>query len=837
MAIYRGAGGAGDAVGDASSEVLLALAAKDAAIAAQVAAEAAQAAAQTAETNAELAETNAETAETNAETAETNAETAATNAASSASAASTSATNAAASASTATTQATNAASSASAASTSASNASTSATNSANSASSASTSATNAANSATAAQTAQTAAEAAFDAFDDIYLGAKSSNPTVDNDGNALTTGDQYFNTVANELRIWNGSSWQAASTVGGTVSSLTVTGAFAANGSTTIGDASGDSVTINASTITTPNGLTVNGTVIPASKTLVVTTDIGSTVQAYDAQLADVASLTPTDNNFIVGNGTNFVAESGSTARTSLGLGSIATQDASNVTVTGGTINGATIGATTATTGKFTTLEATGVATFSAGAVGTPAITTTGDTNTGIFFPAADTIAFTEGGVESMRIDSSGNLGLGITPQTWYLNSSVYGAFQFGAGALFYGRTTSSAVNLELSTNSYLDASAAYRYLFTGEASRYAQASGAHIWSSAASGTAGNSFSYSERMRIDSSGNVGIGTSSPNGKVDIVSSSAGANTDTLFLTNSSGTAGTATSLVFGVGSDPTNRQAVIRGINAGSNAINLAFLTSNADVPAERMRIDSSGNVGIGTTSPATKFHVSGQTRIADSSNSANYMTLGVGANAPYGNASLSTTTAGLSIVAEGAGNMTFSNNGSERMRITSGGALCVGTTSATGAVRFIVESDTTTLNPMTVSNTRSTAATDYSILFYRNGSIVGSVQTSLSATSYVTSSDYRLKENIAPMTGALNKVAQLKPITYNWKSDGSDGQGFIAHELQEFAPYAVSGVKDGEQMQGVDYGKITPLLTAALQEALAKIESLEARLAVLESK
>jgi len=171
LAIYRGAGGAGDAVGDASSEVLLALAAKDAAIAAQVAAEAAQAAAQTAETNAETAETNAETAETNAETAETNAETAATNAASSASAASTSATNAAASASTATTQATNAASSASAASTSASNASSSAssasssastattqaTNASTSASSASTSATNAANSATSAANSATAA--------------------------------------------------------------------------------------------------------------------------------------------------------------------------------------------------------------------------------------------------------------------------------------------------------------------------------------------------------------------------------------------------------------------------------------------------------------------------------------------------------------------------------------------------------------------------------------------------------------------------------------------------------------------------------------------------------
>lgn len=173
MAIYRGPGGSGDAVNDAASEVLLALAAKDAAIAAQAAAETAQAAAEAAktaaelaETNAETAETNAETAETNAETAETNAETAATNAASSASAASTSAsnastsaTNAASSASAASTSESNAASSASSASSSASTATTQATNASNSASSASTSATNAANSATAAANSATAAAA------------------------------------------------------------------------------------------------------------------------------------------------------------------------------------------------------------------------------------------------------------------------------------------------------------------------------------------------------------------------------------------------------------------------------------------------------------------------------------------------------------------------------------------------------------------------------------------------------------------------------------------------------------------------------------------------------
>jgi hypothetical protein len=159
----------------------------------------------------------------------------ATAAASSASSASSSASSASSSASSASTSATNAASSASSASTSASNASTSATNAASSATSASTSATTAttqagiattkateaANSATSAASAQTAAEAAYDSFDDRYLGAKSSAPTLDNDGNALLTGAIYWNTTGNQLYVWTGSAWnQAAFNVAGSVTSF-----------------------------------------------------------------------------------------------------------------------------------------------------------------------------------------------------------------------------------------------------------------------------------------------------------------------------------------------------------------------------------------------------------------------------------------------------------------------------------------------------------------------------------------------------------------------------------------------------------------------------------------
>jgi hypothetical protein len=209
LAIYRGAGGSGDATQDAASEVLLALAAKDAAIAAQVAAETAKTAAQTSATNAATSATNASNSASTASTQATNAASSASAASTSASAASTSATNAAASASTATTQATNAASSASSASTSASNASTSA-------SAASTSASNAATAQSAAESARDATLAAYDSFDDRYLGAKSSAPTLDNDGNALVGGALYFDTVSQGMKVYTGSAWVDAYVPGST---------------------------------------------------------------------------------------------------------------------------------------------------------------------------------------------------------------------------------------------------------------------------------------------------------------------------------------------------------------------------------------------------------------------------------------------------------------------------------------------------------------------------------------------------------------------------------------------------------------------------------------------
>ena len=115
------------------------------------------------------------------------------------------------------------------------------------------------------------------------------------------------------------------------------------------------------------------------------------------------------------------------------------------------------------------------------------------------------------------------------------------------------------------------------------------------------------------------------------------------------------------------------------------------------------------------------------------------------------------------------------------------------------------------------------------------NNALVGSISVTTTATAYNTSSDYRLKENPTPMTGALDTVAALKPVDFAWKSDGSAGRGFIAHELQAVVPEAVTGEKDAvdaegnPEYQGVDASKLVPLLVAAVQELSAKVAALEA--------
>ena len=224
------------------------------------------------------------------------------------------------------------------------------------------------------------------------------------------------------------------------------------------------------------------------------------------------------------------------------------------------------------------TLTVTGSATieFADGSAASPSITNDGDTNTGIFFPAADTIAFAEGGVEAARFDSSGNFGLGVTPSAWGTTSK---AMQFSTGA-FEARSASFSSN----TNAYFNSG--WLYVGTGRATLYNQTDGQHVWYNSASGTAGNAITFTQAMTLDASGNLGVGTTSPYSAAGYTSFTLNGTTGSQIRMRSSGT---DIGLIF-------NTASALNVYTSG--AIPLVFSTNDT----ERARIDSSGNLLVGTT-------------------------------------------------------------------------------------------------------------------------------------------------------------------------------------------------------------------------------------------
>lgn len=136
--------------------------------------------------------------------------------------------------------------------------------------------------------------------------------------------------------------------------------------------------------------------------------------------------------------------------------------------------------------------------------------------------------------------------------------------------------------------------------------------------------------------------------------------------------------------------------------------------------------------------------------------------------------------------------------------------------------------------------NLRRNASDGAVAVFYRDASIVGSISVTTSATAYNTSSDYRLKEDVQPMSGNIDRLMALNPVNFAWKVDGSRVDGFLAHEAQEIVPEAVTGTKDAvddegnPDYQGIDQSKLVPLLTAALQDAIREINHLKSEVEAL---
>jgi hypothetical protein len=300
-------------------------------------------------------------------------------------------------------------------------------------------------------------------------------------------------------------------------------------------------------------------------------------------------------------------------------------------------------------------------------------------------------------------------------------------------------------------------------------------------------------------------------------------------------------------------------------------ANSVGFSTSSA----ERMRIDSSGNVGINTSSPST--YVNGYNNSLVVGDGTNWATIqgrtdgpsGAGNGVSYGGSygTFPINGARMFIGATSAGQrgiITFNTKDLddnttqplERMRIDSSGYVRINNTSnATFAAQLNIYSPST--NNCAIHCRTNTSGTQSQIIFGNStNDSVGGITTNGSSTAYNTSSDYRLKENIVPMMGALATVAQLKPVTYKWKTDGSNGQGFIAHELQAVVPDCVTGEKDAVETytdedgneqtypkyQGIDTSFLVATLTAAIQELKSindtqaeTINALTARIVALE--
>jgi len=299
-----------------------------------------------------------------------------------------------------------------------------------------------------------------------------------------------------------------------------------------------------------------------------------------------------------------------------------------------------------------------------------------------------------------------------------------------------------------------------------------------------------------------------------------------------------------------------NSTAIVSGTSnvvVVSSGGNVTVATNNA----ERMRIDTNGNVGIGGN-PTNKFTIlTGTTNLsAQLDGSTAYW--GTYSNHPFA----------------------FATNGSERMRIDTSGNLLINETTrwrSVGKLSITTGGDDgiAVLTGAAGLIVRKTSyGNPFLCLFENNGgSQVGAITTDGSTTTYTTSSDYRLKENVEPMSDALAKVLQLNPVTYKWKESGKDGQGFIAHELAEVVPDCVVGEKDGmqtrkyeispaiqatydeegneltpaveavmgerevPQYQGIDTSYLVATLTAAIQELNAKVDAQATTIAELQAK
>jgi len=523
-----------------------------------------------------------------------------------------------------------------------------------------------------------------------------------------------------------------------TANALTVTNATTLNAGTANGVAflNGSKVLTTGSALTFDGtNFTVNGVGVFGAGATKLRTYSDSTYSG----IFNGASLGAAESIYMGGGVQFFIAAGSEQMRlTSTGLGIGTSSPATKLQVTGDAY----------VTGKIFA---------ETGSASVPTFTFFGWTGTGIWNPSGTSLGFSTNSTEKMRLDTSGNLGLGVTPSAW----GTYKAFQISGGYSVMAVTGNDYWSM---SNAFYDGSA-FKYIANGFATAYETSSGRHSWRTAPSGTAGNAISFTQAMTLDAGGNLGVGTTSPTFKLDV--------------------------------SFP---------VSGSGNQYNGLVITDSTAAKAIRL-----ARTGAGWTYGGAAAN--GGLLYADSP---------------------------ISIFADSANYINFITNTTERARITSGGVLAVGTTSSNPIVDVVAGCTLGTASGLGIfsrSNGDALAVQRLTndgalVVFYQDGTAEGSISVSGSTVSYNTSSDYRLKNITGPITTSGAYIDSLNPVEGTWKADGSTFVGLIAHEVQEASRTNVAtGVKDGEQMQGMDYSS-----AELIANLIAEVKSLRARVAQLET-
>lgn len=435
------------------------------------------------------------------------------------------------------------------------------------------------------------------------------------------------------------------------------------------------------------------------------------------------------------------------------------------------------------------------------------------------------------GSNEQVRITSAGNVGIGTTAPTFRLiaaNSASDGGWLYSSG-------TVSVLGL-----------GGYSAAGDGAFSlRYDRSTGGITFNG------GNRDAPTERMRIDSSGNVGIGTSAPGTRLDVWTPNGTATTvrwaqtgvtnydwripasTDAFTLNYGGSTermriDSSGRLMVGITGALNNNMISAYGTNQNgfvaqvTNNIYSNFqgfnastvLTFGVDGPGNGY---FAGNVGIGTSSPGYKLTVNGGDILVSRGSGAAAADAAINFGGNANNYIYSGNSSNI---------MAFATNGSERARIDSSGNLLVGTTTILNGSKVTIDSGTTWGLGLKAADN---GGTYYFAQFYAGASGVGSINSNGTGTSYNTSSDARLKENIAPADDAAALIDAIQVRKFDWKADGSHQRyGFVAQELIEVAPEAVNVPADEDAMMGVDYSKLVPMLVKEIQSLRARVAQLE---------